>query len=271
MATSNTFRPETNSMSDDHLTVVIPSFNRPNGLLRAARSVFAQTLAKTDRFALVIVDNSPRATAGTAIETLRAECPATVKMHAVHEPCPGIANARNAAMGAVETNLVAYLDDDQAASETWLERLLATHDAFPASVVFGAVITALPDHVTENRAYFSFFFGRQPRHERGCITAYYGAGNALVDFSQVPGGEPYFDMAVNPSGGEDDLLFMRIERGGGTFAWSTDTHVFEYPEPGRRPLCGPTGETREALVTRPYQGAICEVSQPSVETAHREL
>ncbi len=216
-------------MSDDRLTVVIPSFNQPDGLLRAARSVFAQTLAKTNRFALVIVDNSPCATAGRAIETLRAECPTTVKMHAVHEPRPGIANARNAAMGAVETDLVAFLDDDQAAPETWLEPLLATHEAFPARVLFGAVITALPDHVTKNRAYFSFFFGRQPRHERGYVTAYYGAGNALVDFSQVPGGEPYFDAAMNTSGGEDDLLFMRIERDGGRFAWSMDTHVFEYP------------------------------------------
>lgn len=223
-------------MSDYRLTVVIPTFNRPDGLLRAARSVFAQTLASVEEFTLLIVDNSPSASATGAIDVLGAECPDTVRLQSVHEPRPGVANARNAAMEAVETDLVAFLDDDQSATETWLEHLLATHSAFPASVVFSAVVAALPDGIKRHRPYFSAFFERQPDHQTGYVTEYYGAGNALVDFSRVPGCRPYFDAAMNRSGGEDDLLFQRIEEGGGKFAWSADTHVFEHPEPGRLTL-----------------------------------
>lgn len=223
-------------MSADRLTVVIPTFNRPEGLLLAARSVFSQTLARSQRFSLVIVDNTPDASAAAAMETLRAECPHMVQLRAVHEPNPGVANARNAAMQAVETDLVAYLDDDQAAPANWLEQLLATYDAFPAAVVFGPVVTQLPSDIRCHRAYLSFFFGREPKHETGYITKHYGTGNALVDFSQVPGDEPFFDAAMNTSGGEDDVLFTRIKQGGGRFAWSADAPVFECPVRSRLSL-----------------------------------
>ncbi|MEO1472830.1 MAG: glycosyltransferase family 2 protein [Pseudomonadota bacterium] len=224
------------SMSHHRVTVVIPTFNRPDGLLRAVRSVFAQTLARRDTFALVIVDNTPDATAAVAIETLRAECPDTIRLDAVHAPRPGVANARNAAMIAVKTNLVAYLDDDQEAPEPWLERLLATYEVFPAAVVFGAVVTKLPKDIRDHSAYLSYFFGREPDHQTGYIAKPYGTGNALVDFSKVPEGERYFDPAMNVSGGEDDLFFEQTKKHGGRFAWSSDAPVFEHPERSRLSL-----------------------------------
>ncbi|MEO1641805.1 MAG: glycosyltransferase [Pseudomonadota bacterium] len=216
-------------MSLPPVTVVIPTFNRPDGLTQAVLSVYDQTLVDKAGFALVIVDNHPDGTGGKAIEKLRKLCPVSIEFTTVHEPRAGVANARNAAMARVETDLVAFLDDDMTAPRDWLERLLDGYHAYPAPVTFGPVVTALPDDVKRHRAYFEAFFARDPGHSKGYIEASYGCGNALIDFARVPGGPPWFDETMNEIGGEDDRLFEKVRSVGGTFAWAADAPVNEHP------------------------------------------
>ncbi|MEL7540723.1 MAG: glycosyltransferase family 2 protein [Pseudomonadota bacterium] len=206
----------------------MPTFNRPDGLKRAIMSVFQQTLV-ADGFDLIIVDNAPNGSAAEVISELRRACPETINFIALHEPAAGVANARNCAMRAVKTNLVAFLDDDQSAPKTWLEALLASHDRYPAAVTFGAVKTVLPTGQRRHQGYFEAFFSREPDFENGYIDATFGCGNALVDFSKVPGHAPWFDVAMNESGGEDDVLFVRIRDAFGRFAWAADAPVWEHP------------------------------------------
>lgn len=210
------------------ISVVVPTFNRPDGLKRAVTSVFRQTLA-TEGFDLIIVDNAPDASAAEAIEELRRACPETINFIALHEPAAGVANARNCAMRAVKTDLVAFLDDDQSAPKTWLEALLTSYRQFPAVVTFGPVRTTLPNGQRRHQRYFEDFFAREPGFESGFIEATFGCGNALVDFSKVPGHAPWFDTAMNESGGEDDVLFVRIRDAFGRFAWAAEAPVWEHP------------------------------------------
>ncbi|MEL6860500.1 MAG: glycosyltransferase family 2 protein [Pseudomonadota bacterium] len=210
------------------INVIVPTFNRPDGLLRAVRSLFTQSLSETG-FNLIIVDNTPSATAASAIAQLRTECPSTITLITLHEPNAGVANARNTAMSAVEGNLVAFLDDDQSAPRDWLEQFLAAYNAHPAACTFGPVRTVLPQGVTQHTLYFERFFAREPDLPSGYIETSYGCGNALIDFAQIDGGAPWFDVRMNEMGGEDDLLFSRIERSGGRFAWAGAAPVFEHP------------------------------------------
>ncbi|MEM1086200.1 MAG: glycosyltransferase family 2 protein [Pseudomonadota bacterium] len=216
-------------MTSAPVTVVIPTFDRPDGLTKAVLSVYAQSLAAKAGFALVIVDNHPDGTGEAAIDQLRQLCPSSIAFSAVHEPRAGVANARNAAMMRVETDLVAFLDDDMTAPKDWLERLLEAHEAYPAPVIFGPVVTALPADVKRHRAYFEAFFARDPGHAKGYIGESYGCGNALIDFSKVPGKAPWFDETMNEIGGEDDRLFETIRAVGGQFAWASDAPVNEHP------------------------------------------
>ncbi len=215
-------------MSGAAVTVIIPTFNRPEGLLAAVQSVFAQAYSERG-FSLVIVDNAPDGSAEVMIQKLRQECPEHIEFIALHEPQSGVANARNMAMSAVQTDLVAFLDDDQTAPEGWLGLLLENHSRFPAAVTFGPVQTVLPDHISKHRAYYEHFFARDPGLASGYTSESYGCGNALMDFSLIPGSGPWFDTAMNEIGGEDDLLFEHIQNSGGRFAWSSDAKVFEYP------------------------------------------
>ena len=210
------------------ISVVIPTFDRPDGLKRAVMSVFEQTLAG-DGFELVIVDNTPDATATDAIADLRRVCPEQITLIALHEPSPGVANARNTAMSAVGSNLIAFLDDDQSAPATWLEALLANYRKFPAAVTFGPVETALPEGQRRHLVYFKNFFARELEQDSGFTELSFGCGNALIDFAQIPGGEPWFDTAMNEIGGEDDLLFQRVRRAKLKFAWAADAPVWEHP------------------------------------------
>ncbi|MEL6827393.1 MAG: glycosyltransferase family 2 protein [Pseudomonadota bacterium] len=214
------------------ISVVIPTFNRPDGLKRAVTSVFHQTLVE-DGFDLIIVDNTPEASASDTIAELQRSCPNTINLIALHEPAAGVANARNTAMRAVKTDLVAFLDDDQSAPKTWLAALYKAYRAFPAAVTFGPVRTTLPNGQRRHQRYFQTFFSREPGFETGYIETSYGCGNALVDFSKVPGHAPWFDITMNESGGEDDVLFARIRDTFGRFAWAAEAPVWEHPPVSR--------------------------------------
>lgn len=214
------------------ISVVVPTFNRPAGLKVAVESLFAQTLSAKG-FDLIIVDNTPDASASDMIAQLRKTCPEPIRFIALHEPAAGVANARNTAMEAVETDLVAFLDDDQSAPTTWLESLLDNYRAYPAAVTFGPVLTKLPDGHRRHQAYFEAFFARDPKFASGFIEDSFGCGNALIDFAKIKGGTPWFDTQMNEIGGEDDLLFQRARKSKGRFGWAADAPVWEYPLPER--------------------------------------
>lgn len=214
------------------ISVVVPTFNRPEGLKTAVESLFMQTMS-TSGFDLIIVDNTPDASASDMISYLRKSCPKAIRFIALHEPAAGVANARNTAMEAVETDLVAFLDDDQSAPANWLENLLENYRQYPAAVTFGPVITKLPDGHRRHQAYFEAFFARDPEFASGYIDESFGCGNALIDFARIDGGAPWFDTQMNEIGGEDDLLFQRVRKSKGQFAWAADAPVLEYPLPER--------------------------------------
>lgn len=233
-------------MSHLSISIIIPTFQRPNDLLAAARSVFAQTILNITECTLIIVDNDPAASATASIETLRAEAPETLTIISDHEPNAGVANARNLAISHVKTDLIAFLDDDQsAADDEWLEKLYRLHLELKPTVVFGPLVTVLPKTVSEHHAYFKKFFGRMDPSPRGFIDQFHGGCNTLIDMAQLPPQRPLFDISTNQSGGEDDLLFTMIEDHGGTFAWEPDAPVYERV-PVRRAHLGYT--LRRAMV-----------------------
>ena len=215
-------------MTGDVLTVVIPTYNRPDSLRRAVESLFWQGAARSG-FRLIVADNSVDATARLTFDTLAEQAPDTLTLTYLHVPEAGVANARNAAMKVLETPLIAFLDDDQAAPTHWIEELLAAYKTFGAAVTFGPVQTVLPDDITKHRAYYENFFAREPNISPGYIEKPFGCGNCLIDARQVPMKGQWFDARMNEVGGEDDLLFQRIRANRGKFAWAPNAPVFEYP------------------------------------------
>jgi succinoglycan biosynthesis protein ExoM len=219
------------------VSVIIPTQRRPAPLALALGSVLAQTGVDA-AIEIVIVDNDNIPSAQAAVQARAAV--SAIPIRYVHEPRPGVAHARNAAVVASRGTLIAFLDDDEEAPTTWLADLLAVQARFDADAVFGPVNARLPASITRHRAYLTRFFSRPAPVgapvEGQRLDRYYGCGNSLVRRAALPSQTEPFDLSRNHIGGEDDLLFGTMQAAGARFAWATQAWVHEDPAPERLTL-----------------------------------
>jgi glycosyltransferase involved in cell wall biosynthesis len=135
------------------VSVVIPTYNRAEGLRLCLRSLEAQTIP-TSRFEVVVVDD------GSADGTLKMlhglETRLDLRVVAVEHLGPS--HARNCGINAARYEILALTEDDVVVSPRWLERALA-HIDDGADVVDGRVV-----YVGSNRSVRKFEpdEGRQP-------------------------------------------------------------------------------------------------------------
>ncbi len=216
------------------VTVMIPTQRRLGGLAVAARSVLAQVGVDVADLELVIVDNDQTPSAQGLAADLAAQAPFPVCY--VHEPRPGVANARNAGMAKARGELIAFLDDDEEAPAGWLAALLAAQARYDADVVFGPVKARAPAGVVAHRDYLERFFSREGPSEAGLIDHYYGCGDSLLRRAALPDPVAPFAAERNAIGGEDDMLFGHMQAAGARFAWEPAAFVWEDPVPDRLTL-----------------------------------
>jgi glycosyltransferase involved in cell wall biosynthesis len=216
------------------ISIIIPTQRRPGPLALAARSTFRQTGVDFAAVELVVVDNDATPSARETVNALAAEAPFAVRY--VHEPRAGVAYARNAAMAAAFGDTVAFLDDDEEAPDGWLGALLAARSRLDADVVFGPVRARAPDTVVRHRRYFERFFSRFGPDDERVLDNYFGCGNSLVRRAALPDWTTPFSLERNYIGGEDDMLFGRMQARGAVFGWAADAFVWEDPAPGRLTL-----------------------------------
>lgn len=209
------------------VSVLIPTFRRPESFARAVRSVFGQT--GVTQFEVVAVDNSPEGSALDMFRHLAAEAP--VPFRWAHAPRPGVAHARNTAIALARGDLVAWLDDDEEAPPHWLAALIAVRKQTGAQSVFGPVRPKAPAN-TANAAFFERLYARTGAAQSGPCAASYGIGNSLQPRLMFDEHEP-FDPRANETGGEDDKLFAAWRDAGAQFAWAAEASVTEHLEPQR--------------------------------------
>lgn len=210
------------------VSVIVPTMRRPDSLERALRSLFVQTAPMAS---IIVVDNDPAATARDTVAALAAHSPCPLIYR--HEPHPGVATARNAGLSMTGAPLIAFLDDDEAASHGWLAALLAALDQTGADVVFGPIAGRVPERTGWATPYLEAFFGRAGPTTTQRIDKPWGCGNSLmIRATALPGAAP-FDASADQSGGEDDALFAALEARGGTFGWAADAWVDEFAPPHR--------------------------------------
>lgn len=204
------------------VSVLIPTFRRPDSFMRAARSVFAQR--GVANIELIAVDNSPEGSALAAFEQLAPEAP--IPFRWTHAPTPGVAQARNAALTMARGDLIAWLDDDEEATPEWLASLVAVRSATGAQAVFGPVRAQAPKGAP-NAGFYEHIYARTGPAESGLIGEYHGIGNSLQPRNMFEAGAP-FDTDADQSGGEDDRLFSSWRDAGAKFAWAADAVVIEH-------------------------------------------
>ncbi len=222
-------------MSAD-VTVLIPTFNRPDGLARALASVAAQDRLAEIAREVVVVDNAADGDAAPMAARWRERL--AVPLVYVHEPRPGVATARNAGLAAATAADVAFLDDDEVAPPAWLGALVGAHRRLEADVTFGPVLGRAPQAPSELRTLLERFFSRADRGRTGLVPDAQGCGcgNSIMRRSTALAGDAPFDEAANETGGEDDRLFALLAARGARFAWCAEAWVEEFAAADRSTL-----------------------------------
>ncbi len=233
------------------VTIVIPTFRRPDLLRRCVASCLAQEGLGTISVEILIVDNSSeRSAEPIALHIARH---AAWPVRYVHEPEPGISNSRNAGLRHAAGELIAFIDDDETASGNWLVGLLNTQRRCQSDVVFGPVLPFMPPEATgAERSRLLNLLTLSTEHPTGAEVsstvlvpfwarrdkAYpnLASGNFLLNSSSDRVKGVRFDPRLGRTGGEDTLYFNQLLLRGSRFVWCAEAIAWEYVPPERLAL-----------------------------------
>lgn len=228
-------------MGRPSVAVCVGTYNRPAGLRRLLDSLQNQVFVHSEipDWQVIVADNDASGPNAVFVRELSEKFPVPI-LYGV-QSIRGIASVRNLAVAlAKDVDYVAFIDDDEVASEYWLDELLRVIQTYKADVVCGPVLP-LFETTPEPWIVKGRFFERD-RHPTGTEIDYGRTGNVLIASKWLfPTAKP-FDETLNFTGGEDTLFFWQIHGKGARFVWADDAIVHEFVPPQRA--------TKEFVITR---------------------
>jgi glycosyltransferase involved in cell wall biosynthesis len=255
-------------MEQHTFSVVICTYKRAHFLEQAIASVFAQNYPK-DKYEIIIIDNDSPDDTEEVIRRCAARSPAAFSSYL--EKRNGISFCRNLGVEKSRHEFVAFLDDDETASQDWLATFNAVINEHHALVVCGRVERAFePDLVPPqwfNSQYLKGFFslnyrarGRNEKVFRIRYPDYFGTGNSAYAkrlFAHFGG----FDVRLGRDGktlrsGEDTYFNWVLDRNNIPTYYSDEAYINHFVETSRltksylRRKCYWSGVTNALIDTR---------------------
>jgi len=121
------------------ISVVVPTYNRRDTVMRTLQTLFAQSLAPSRFEVVVVVDGSVDGTAD-ALKALHPACGFQI----VEQENRGLAGARNTGYRAARAGLVLFLDDDMLCDPGLVQAHLHAYQGTDSIATFGAIFLS-PD------------------------------------------------------------------------------------------------------------------------------
>ncbi len=204
------------------IDIGICTYRRPS-LDEALMSLAVLSVPANTRLRIIVADNDKTPSAAARVEALRSTIPHEIAY--VHCPASNISIARNACLDNATGDFLAFIDDDEDASEEWLVELLATAQSSAADAVLGPVRSVYsetaPDWMREGD-----FHSTLPVWVGGEIRTGYTC-NVLLRLSSPSVAGRRFNLALGRTGGEDTEFFSHMHRDGGKIAFAANAHVYE--------------------------------------------
>lgn len=206
------------------ISVCICTFRRPDLLLHLLKTLEKQATNRRFCFSVVVADNDFNRSA----EPVVAEFSATSELAVTYscEPRQNIALARNEAVRHATGDFVAFIDDDEFPTDSWLSIMLEACEAYGAAGILGPVRPHFaeppPRWIIEGR-----FFER-PEPATGAVMPWQKCrtGNLLFRRKILKDVEEAFRPEFG-TGGEDKDFFMRMTAVGHVFRWCNEGVVYE--------------------------------------------
>jgi GT2 family glycosyltransferase len=214
--------------SAPRISVVIPTYQRRDSVLRLLGSLGTQSIPPEAYEVIVAVDGSSD---GTTDAVRGFAAPYAVS--ALEGPNRGRAGACNAGIRAASGDIVVLLDDDMEASPSFLSAHLRAHEGPRARAVVGAapirVAAESPPFVRYMADGFRSRLERmaRPGYQLRFRDAYTGNFSARRQMLLAVGG---FDEAFRIYGHEDYELTLRLQEAGAELIYSVDALAHQHYE-----------------------------------------
>lgn len=217
-----------NHGAERDVVVVVPTFRRPDLVLRTLASLQAQSTSRP--FAIVLVENHAEGREGLEAARPLFESGALTGLVVVaHER--GNCSAYNAGFAAARRfypalQVALIIDDDEEAAPDWIEAHLAALDRLGVDITGAPQIPVFEDAAKQALAAHPVF--RPPFEATGPVPTLVSSGNVAMRSAVLERmGEPLFDPRFNFTGGGDADLFSRCREAGFRFGWCREAAVRE--------------------------------------------
>ncbi len=210
------------------IDIGVCTYRRPE-LEQTLRSLAVVAVPDGADIRIIVADNDDTPSAEGRVNALRASVPHEIVY--VHCPSSNISIARNACLDSARGDFLAFIDDDETASEDWIIRLIETAEATNADVVLGPVKAVYSKDAPrwmrrgDFHSTFPVWVGER------IVTGY--TCNALLRLAAPSLAGRRFNLALGRSGGEDTEFFTHMHRMGGKIAYAPAAWVQE-PVPAKR-------------------------------------
>ena len=147
--------------SSPTLTIVIPTYRRTKLLALSLDSLFAQT-PRPYLHATIVVDNSKVPDPQVMLICSRPKySPMTIQY--VHQPDPGVSNARNLGASSTDSPWIGFIDDDTILPSNWVNVALACIEQSGADIIGGSY---KPFYLSSPPAWFREQYGSDSLEEQ---------------------------------------------------------------------------------------------------------
>jgi len=182
------------------ISVIIPTFNRSNQLLRVLNSICVSRVENFSDIEIIVVDDGSSEPSKGIVDEYNVQKPFRLKYR--YQENAGPAAARNNGFSVAEHDIVLFIDDDILVFPDLLEIHTEAHKDLPGSVVFGRCPLVEPNPITASYRYLTSITNAESsqRYERVSVVA---SGNLSVEKTmflpdgvyegglQIPAGEEF--------------------------------------------------------------------------------
>ncbi|MEL6920044.1 MAG: glycosyltransferase [Pseudomonadota bacterium] len=210
------------------VAVTIPTFKRPDHLIRTLDTVLAQETSR--KVAIIVMENEAEKREGAAVACPRFDAGDYRGMVVIaHDR--GNCNAYNAGWFTAFTQFpnlkfVCVIDDDELAEPQWIESACSTLEKYGADLVGGPqtpIFEGQPEEKWKTHPVFTPHYA-----ETGPVPVIYSSGNLTMRrevLAAMP--QPFMDLAFNFTGGGDSDFIRRAMAKGFKTAWCNEAVVRE--------------------------------------------
>jgi succinoglycan biosynthesis protein ExoM len=213
----------------NHISVCVCTYKRPRLLRRLLQGVREQDTSGLFTYSIVVVDNDQSRSAEPVVSEFATG--STIPVQYCLEPQQSIALARNRAIENSDGEFIAFIDDDEFPTQTWLLTLFNALNEYKVDGVLGPVKPHFdnepPRWVVEGKFY------DRPSYPTGFVIDWRKGrtGNVLFKKRIIASEAQLFKPEFRT--GEDQDFFRRLIEKGHVFIWCHEALAYEVVPPIR--------------------------------------